>query len=164
MKRASLAAEAVERQLADRAKLQEALKHEQMRLAQSRATASSTQQGEGFQGHDNISSETQGEVKFSRVGCGKLVNVEGPFLLPFLFVWLNIAAPPLPHPPPPIESTVCCHGCGGWLRVSHPTAPGTSSRFTVRLEGLGGVSPFIGAVHEGFNDWQAEKWPHTGSW
>lgn len=48
--------------------------------------------------------------------------------------------------------------------MSHSTPPGTSSHFTVLLEGVGQISPFVGVVNEDFGDWAAEKWPHRGAW
>jgi hypothetical protein len=65
---------------------------------------------------------------------------------------------------PRSDDTVMCHGCGGWVRVSHPTPPGTSSHFSVCLEGAGHISPLVGVVHEDFSDWEGEKWPHRGAW
>jgi hypothetical protein len=141
---------------------------EQKRLADLRAAASASgYQNDGFS-HDHV--ETEGAVKFSRVGRGKLVKVEGQILLPCFGSCKHhrVTSRDDPHESPllspPSGSVVCCHGCGGWVRVSHGTPPGTSSSFTLRLEGESRVSAFIGAVHEDFSDWEGEKWPHTGSW
>jgi len=73
--RAAASAEASAKQLAERSRLQEALKCEKKRLAELRLRGAVSDQEEDA--YHLTDAERGGEVQFSRVGRGKLVHIEG---------------------------------------------------------------------------------------
>ena len=75
--RSAFAAEVFAKQAEERLTLQQALKCEQMRLAELHAPATSS--GKDGDCLDVVVSDSEEEVKFSRTGRSKLVKVEGPF-------------------------------------------------------------------------------------